>query len=82
MLSDDSPSWWSSETKHAAVDAFNREADPKKRVALWAGVQQAIYSEVPAFKVGDFNSLIAQSPTLAAVVPPPWHYFWNAYLEK
>ncbi|MFT4466160.1 MAG: ABC transporter substrate-binding protein [Sodalis sp. (in: enterobacteria)] len=28
MLSDDSPGWWSSETKHAAVNAFNREADP------------------------------------------------------
>ncbi|AHF77386.1 Dipeptide ABC transporter substrate binding protein [Sodalis praecaptivus] len=82
MLSDDSPGWWSSETKHAAVNAFNRESDPQKRIALWAGVQQAIYNEVPSFKVGDFNSLIAQSPKLKAVVPSPWPYFWNAYLEK
>ncbi|MFT4466159.1 MAG: hypothetical protein ACMX3H_18270 [Sodalis sp. (in: enterobacteria)] len=45
-------------------------------------MQQAIYNEVPAFKVGDFNSLIAQSPKLKAVLPSPWPYFWNVYLEK
>ena len=46
--------------------------------ALWAEVQKAIYAEVPAIKIGDFNALSAQSPKLTGVVPAPWPYFWNA----
>ena len=47
-----------------AVDAFNAEVDPEKRVALWAEVQKVIYDEVPSIKIGDFNALSAQSPKL------------------
>ena len=46
--------------------------------ALWAEVQKAIYAEVPAIKIGDFNALSAQSPKVTGVVPAPWPYFWNA----
>jgi peptide/nickel transport system substrate-binding protein len=80
-MSDSSPGWWVSDRKHQVLDAFNAEADPAKRVALFADVQKAIYDEVPAFKVGDFNALAAQAPKLKGVTPAPWPYFWNAYLE-
>ena len=64
--------------RKAAVDAFNTESDPQKRVALWADVQKAIYDETPSIKIGDFNALSAQSPKLDGVTPAPWPYFWNA----
>ena len=46
-----------SDRKHQVLDAFNAEADPDKRVALFADVQKVIYDEVPLFKIGDFNAL-------------------------
>lgn len=82
IMSDTSPGWWATDAKHAAVNAFNAESDPAERVALFAEVQKVIYEEVPAYKVGSFNALAAQSPNLEGVVPAPWPYFWNAYLEK
>jgi peptide/nickel transport system substrate-binding protein len=82
IMSDSSPGWWVSDAKHAALGAFNAEADPDARVALWAAVQEAIYEEVPAYKVGNFNALAAQSPNLQGVVPAPWPYFWNAYIQE
>jgi peptide/nickel transport system substrate-binding protein len=81
IMSDTSPGWWVSDSKHEVLGAFNAESDPQKRVALWPAVQQAIYDEVPAFKVGNFNALAAQAPNLKGVTPAPWPYFWNAYLE-
>lgn len=82
VMSDSSPGWWNTEKKHAALDAFNRETDAKKRVALWANVQKAIYEDIPLFKVGNFNALVAQSPSLEGLAPSPWPYFWNAYLTQ
>jgi peptide/nickel transport system substrate-binding protein len=82
IMSDASPGWWVSDAKKAAVQAFNTETDPKKRVQLWAEVQKVVYAEVPAFKVGNFNALSAKLPNLEGVVAAPWPYFWNAWLEK
>ncbi|MBU9844408.1 ABC transporter substrate-binding protein [Rahnella ecdela] len=82
IMSDTSPGWWVSDKKHTALQAFNSETDPQKRVALWANVQKAIYEDVPMFKVGNFNALAAQSPALQGVRPSPWPYFWNAYLTQ
>lgn len=82
IMSDSTPGWWVSDAKHAALDAFNSESDPEKRAALFADVQRVIYEEVPAFKVGNFNALAAQSPALEGVTPAPWPYFWNAWLEE
>ncbi|WP_338608100.1 ABC transporter substrate-binding protein [Pelagibacterium nitratireducens] len=82
IMSDSSPGWWVSDAKHEALGAFNAEADPDARVELWAAVQEAIYEEVPAFKVGNFNAVAAQSPALEGMNPAPWPYFWNAWLEQ
>lgn len=81
IMSDTSPGWWVSQKKSEVLGAFNAESDPEKRIALWPAVQQAVYDEVPAFKVGNFNALAAQAPNLKGVTPAPWPYFWNAYLE-
>lgn len=82
IMSDSSPGWWSTDAKHAAVEAFNAESDPAKRADLFVDVQKVIYDEVPAFKVGNFNALAAQNPKLKGVTPAPWPYFWNAYISK
>jgi len=82
IMTDTAPGWWSSDKKQAALDAFNRETDPKKRIQKWADVQKVIYEEVPIYKVGNFNALYAQSPALHGVEPAPWPYFWNAWLKK
>jgi peptide/nickel transport system substrate-binding protein len=82
IMSDASPGWWVSDAKAKAVRALNTETDPQKRVKLWEEVQKLIYAEVPSYKVGDFNALSAKIPQLEGVVPAPWPYFWNAWLEK
>ncbi|NKL75000.1 ABC transporter substrate-binding protein [Rhizobium leguminosarum] len=81
-LSTSSPGWWDTPARKAAVDAFTSEVDPKKRVALWADVQKAIYADAPFMKIGDFNAVSAESTKLEGVDPAPWPYFWNASMKK
>ncbi|MBB3134519.1 peptide/nickel transport system substrate-binding protein [Rhizobium pisi] len=81
-LSTSSPGWWDTPARKAAVDAFTSEVDPKKRVALWADVQKAIYADAPFMKIGDFNAVSAKSVKLDGVDPAPWPYFWNASIKK
>ena len=73
---------WTSPAKAEALKAFNSEADPARRAALFASVQKVFYDEVPAFKVGDFNAVAAKLPALEGVTPAPWPYFWNASLAQ
>ena len=58
------------------------DVDPKKRVALWADVQKAVYADAPFMKIGDFNAVSAESTKLEGVDPAPWPYFWNASIKK
>ncbi|MBZ6077757.1 ABC transporter substrate-binding protein [Microvirga puerhi] len=82
QLSESSPGWWSTPARKQAVDAFNAESDPQKRVELWANVQKVMYDETPSIKIGDFNALAAQAPKVEGVVPAPWPYFWNVSIKK
>ncbi|MDK1373809.1 MULTISPECIES: ABC transporter substrate-binding protein [unclassified Sinorhizobium] len=82
MMSTKAPGQWDTPARAKAVDAFNAESDPAKRVALWADVQKVIFEEVPFIKIGDFNALSAKSKTLDGVSPAPWPYFWNASIKK
>ena len=77
LLSPTAPGWWESEARTAAMDAFNAELDPVKRVEKWADVQRVIYDEVPFIKIGDFSALAAKSKRLTGLVKAPWPYFWN-----
>jgi peptide/nickel transport system substrate-binding protein len=82
QLGDGAPGWWSSPAKDAALAAFNAEADPKKRAALWGNVQSVVFTEVPYIRVGDFNNLTARSAKLDGYVAMPWPFFWNTGLSK
>lgn len=81
QLGDGAPGWWGTPTKQAALAAFNREADPAKRGALWGKVQQVVYDEVPYINVGKFNGLSAKSPALDNYQPATWPFFWNAKIK-
>ena len=82
QLGDGAPGWWSSPAKDAALAAFNAEADPKKRAALWGNVQSVVFTEVPYIRVGNFNNLTARSAKLDGYVAMPWPFFWNTGLQK
>ena len=82
QLGEGAPGWWSSPAKEAALAAFNAEADPKKRGALWGNVQSVVFTEVPYIKVGNFNSLTARSAKLDGYVAMPWPFFWNTGLQR
>ncbi|MBE1205059.1 ABC transporter substrate-binding protein [Aminobacter carboxidus] len=81
-LSTSSPGWWDTPARKTAVDTFTAEADPAKRVALWADVQKVIYAEAPFIKIGNFNAVSSISNKLQGVDPAPWPYFWNASIKK
>jgi peptide/nickel transport system substrate-binding protein len=75
------PGWWETPTKQAALQALNTQADPVKRGAAWAKVQQLVYEEVPYINVGKFNGLSARSPALDNYQPATWPFFWNTRLK-
>jgi peptide/nickel transport system substrate-binding protein len=81
QLGDGAPGWWGTPAKQAALAAFNREADPAKRGALWGKVQQVVYDEVPYINVGKFSGLSARSPALDNYQPATWPFFWNAKIK-
>jgi peptide/nickel transport system substrate-binding protein len=81
QLGDGAPGWWGTPAKQSALAAFNREADPAKRAALWGKVQQVVYDEVPYINVGKFNGLSAKSPALDNYQPATWPFFWNAKIK-
>jgi peptide/nickel transport system substrate-binding protein len=80
-MSDAAPGWWASELKHQTIGPFNTAVDPAERAKLFAKVQEAVFTEVPFYKVGNFNALSAKAPNLQGVTPAPWPFFWNAWLE-
>lgn len=82
QLGDDAPGWWRTPAKDAALAAFNGEADPAKRAALWGKVQEVVYEEVPYVRVGNFASLAGLSAKLKGYKPMPWPAFWNVELAQ
>ena len=76
------PGWWETDTKKAALTAFNSEPDVAKRGPLWGKVQGLIYDEVPFVEVGKFNALSARSSKLQGYTAMPWPFFWNTSLAK
>ncbi len=82
MYSSTSRVGWIDEEKDAIFDEFVSETDPDRRVELFADLQRLVYEQVPFYKVGGFNALMAQSSDLHGITPTPWPYFWNAYLDQ
>jgi peptide/nickel transport system substrate-binding protein len=81
FMTPSAPGWWSSPLRDKVVGAFNAEAAPAKRAALWGDVQAAIYNEVPVIRLGNFNALAVRAKRLAGVTPAVWPFFWNTWVE-
>ena len=71
------PGGWDSPAKKEALAAFNAEADPVKRGALWGKVQQVIYDEVPYIRAGNFAALAGSSAKMTGYNAISVPSFWN-----
>ena len=80
-MTESAPGWWATPLRKSAVDAFNAESDPAKRVALWANVQKAIYEEVPASRSATSTPCGARDEARRRQ-PAAWPYFWNVSLKQ
>lgn len=76
------PGWWDTPEKKAALDAFNLETDPAKRIADWKAIQGLFYAQAPAIKIGEFYGLSAQSQKLSGYTPIGWPFFWNVKVSQ
>ena len=61
----------STPAKKAALAAFNQEADPAKRGALWGKVQQVVYDEVPYIKSASSTACRRRARRWTATRPRP-----------
>jgi len=74
------PGWWDTPEKRKALDEFNSEVDPNKRVERWKAVQSLLYEQASTLISGQFFALIAVSDKLQGFYPSPWASFWNVKL--
>ncbi|MBV8915494.1 MAG: ABC transporter substrate-binding protein, partial [Acetobacteraceae bacterium] len=82
FMSPAAPGWWSGPGRDAAVAAFDGEANPQRRAALWGPVQQRIYEDVPVIRAGNFGALAVRSRRLQGLTPAVWPFFWNTWIES
>lgn len=73
--------WWDTPEKAAALDAFNSDANPSTRAALWGNLQETFFKQAPTLKIGEFYSLAASSDKVEGLNPAPWPYFWNVSVK-
>jgi peptide/nickel transport system substrate-binding protein len=81
FMNSGSAGWWATPARDASINAFNAEANPTKRAALWGDVQKAIYDEVPVVRIGNFSALAAKSKRLSGASPAVWPFFWNTWVD-
>ena len=75
------PGWWCHEDKEQWQEAMAREADPKKRKAMWDKVQQIFYEDVGRVKFGDSFSLEAIRNTVHGWQAKGELPLWNVWLK-
>ncbi|MBI1776267.1 MAG: ABC transporter substrate-binding protein [Proteobacteria bacterium] len=80
FISPDYPGWWDTPEKTAALNEFNREMDPAKRVPLWSKIQTLLYEQASTLITGHFYSLTAVSDKLQGFTSMPQPAFWNVRL--
>ena len=56
-LNPDYPGWWDTPEKRAAISAFLGTLDYKAQLDAWGKLQEAVYSQVPFIKFGDYHRL-------------------------
>lgn len=81
IFNDSAPGWWVNPEKTRIANAFNSEADLKKRAEIFGQFQELIYNEAVMVKVGNFNLLGARANAVHGFIPSSWPSFWNVWLD-
>lgn len=76
------PGWWCNPEKDQLLQVIAREADPKKRAAMWERVQAIFYADAARIRLGDYFRLDAKRAEMQGFRPGPYMHFWNVWLEK
>ncbi|WP_324668803.1 ABC transporter substrate-binding protein [Geochorda subterranea] len=76
------PGWWDSPEKNRLLQAFNSEMDHARRLELWNQLQELIYEEVPAIRVGEEVLFDIGTARLVNMWASPWPNFWNVGLQR
>ena len=77
------PGWWDSEESLALADQLLTETEFDARFAVWEQIQEKIYTEIPAVKIGDAaiasyysERLGGWNPMIERGIP-----YWNLWLK-
>jgi peptide/nickel transport system substrate-binding protein len=78
------PGWWDSEESTALVDELMSEPDFEVRYAIWEELQQKIYTEIPAVKIGDEALASYYAESIGGWVQQITHGvpYWNLWLNE
>lgn len=71
------PGWWANADKDALLAELNEAIGVDAQVAVWERIQEMIYDEVPAVKIGNFYGLALASPNLEGLQERYTMPFWN-----
>jgi peptide/nickel transport system substrate-binding protein len=77
------PGWWDSEESLALADELLAETDFDARFAVWEQIQEKIYTEIPAVKLGDASLASYYSERIGGWTPiiqrgvPYWNLWLN-----
>ncbi|MEX2517733.1 MAG: ABC transporter substrate-binding protein [Paracoccaceae bacterium] len=80
FMNDNYPGWWTSPEKQELAAILKSSTDAAVRQETWVKLQELVYEQVPAVKVGDVFSFDIGSPKLQASWDraPAFPYFWGA----
>jgi peptide/nickel transport system substrate-binding protein len=78
------PGWWDSEESMALADELMSEPDFELRYAIWEELQQNIYAEIPAVKIGDEALASYYAESVGGWVQQITHGvpYWNLWLNE
>ena len=76
------PGWWCSPEKDGLLQAMGREADVKKRLAMWEKVQTLFYEDAARIRLGDYFRMDGRRTDVQGYQPGPYMRFWNVWLDR
>ncbi|MDB6454189.1 ABC transporter substrate-binding protein [Falsirhodobacter sp. 20TX0035] len=71
------PGWYETPGKDAALASYLSAVGEDAQKDAADALQTQFFTDMPIFKVGDFNSLSAASKKLQNLEPAVWPFFWN-----
>ena len=77
------PGWWDSEESLGLADQLLGESDFDARYAVWEQIQEKIYTEIPAVKIGDASLASYYSERIGGWTPLIQRgvQYWNLWLN-